>query len=139
MRIAGAVYLAFLGAGSLRRAMVPVAPAAGAVPVLEAGMSSAGAAADGWGSFREGLTVNLLNPAIATFYLVVVPTFVPAAAPRGYFAWLAAFHVSLAFVCHAAWAAALGRVSGWLTRPPARRVLEAATGVALLGLAVSIL
>jgi threonine/homoserine/homoserine lactone efflux protein len=90
-------------------------------------------------SFRQGLAVNLLNPAIATFYLVVVPTFLPVNAPRWSFAALAAIHVSMALVCHGAWALGLDRLRIWFGAPLARRVLEGATGVALIALAIRVL
>src|SRR5262245_21004943 len=37
------------------------------------------------GAFRDGLTLNLVNPAIISFYIAIVPTFIPAGAPRFYF------------------------------------------------------
>jgi threonine/homoserine/homoserine lactone efflux protein len=90
-------------------------------------------------SFRQGLTVNLLNPAISTFYLVVVPSFLPAGAPRWYYAILASMHIAIAFSCHAAWALAFDRLREFFQVPAARRVLELATGAALLGLAARVL
>jgi threonine/homoserine/homoserine lactone efflux protein len=83
--------------------------------------------------------VNLLNPPIVTFYLVVVPSFVPAGASGWYFVALAAIHVAMAFCCHSAWAVAFHRVRDLVTRPRSRRILEGATGLALLGLAVRVL
>ena len=90
-------------------------------------------------SFRQGLTVNILNPVIATFYLVVVPSFLPAGAPPWYFAALAAIHVSLAFMCHGVWVFAFDRVRHFFHRPAARRTLEAISGIALVGLALRVL
>jgi threonine/homoserine/homoserine lactone efflux protein len=134
MRIAGAAYLAWLGAASIWR-------------VARRCDSSFGVLANGAAvtpderraSFREGLTVNLLNPAISTFYLVVVPSFLPAGAPAGYYALLAAMHIVIAFTCHGVWAMAFDRLRGVFRMPAARRILEGATGLALLGLAARIL
>jgi threonine/homoserine/homoserine lactone efflux protein len=81
----------------------------------------------------------LLNPAITTFYLVVVPSFLPVPAPRWYYALLAAMHIAIAFTCHAAWAVAFDRLRGFFQAPAARRTLEVATGAALLGLAARVL
>jgi len=89
--------------------------------------------------FQQGLAVNLLNPAIASFYLVVVPTFLPLGATRWYFAGLAAIHVTMALCCHSLWALGLDRLQRVFRPPAARRLLEAATGLALLGLAVRVL
>jgi threonine/homoserine/homoserine lactone efflux protein len=83
--------------------------------------------------------VNLLNPAIATFYLVVVPSFIGTDAPQTRFAWLAIIHVTMALACHSAWAVALTTVRRIVDSPSTRRVLEAATGAALIGLALQVL
>ena len=91
------------------------------------------------GSLRQGLMVNILNPAIATFYLVVVPSFLAAGAPRWSFAALAATHILMALVCHSAWALGLDTLRRFFQPPLARRLLEAATGVALIGLAIRVL
>jgi threonine/homoserine/homoserine lactone efflux protein len=136
LRVAGAAYLAWLGVSSLYRVArfadggLPLV-SNGPAPSLEPGQRRA--------SFRQGFTVNILNPAIATFYLVVVPSFLPHAAPRWYFAFLAAMHVALALICHGFWAIALDQVRRLFSRPAARRLLEAATGVALIALAVRVL
>jgi threonine/homoserine/homoserine lactone efflux protein len=135
IRVGGAAYLAWLGVKSVYRV----------VTERDGGLQIAGRAADGRatpahaGSFRQGLTVNLLNPAIATFYLIVVPSFLPPSAPRWYFTLLAAWHVGLAFTCHGVWAVALDSLRRLFRPALARRLLEGATGVALLGLAVRVL
>jgi threonine/homoserine/homoserine lactone efflux protein len=90
-------------------------------------------------SFAQGWMVNLGNPAIATFYLVVVPSFLRPGAPKWHFAALAAAHVLMAFACHAAWAAGLHHVRRVLDAAPARRALEGATGTAMLILATRVL
>jgi threonine/homoserine/homoserine lactone efflux protein len=89
--------------------------------------------------FREGLALNLVNPAIISFYVAIVPTFIPAGAPWFYFALLAATHVGIALACHSMWATALHAVRRWFAAPGARRALTAATGVALLFLAARVL
>lgn len=135
LRIGGALYLAWLGARSVYRA---VRHADGGVRVFDAAGEPNGLKAHN-SRFRQGLTVNLLSPAIATFYLVVVPTFIPASAPRWYFAALAAVHIGMAFFCHAVWATALDKLRQFFRGPLPRRTLEGATGLALLGLAIRIL
>lgn len=134
LRLGGAVYLAWLGISSLWRLARPRDAAAGMLlrdSVEGARLHRA--------SFRQGLTVNLLNPVISTFYLVVVPTFVPLNAPSWYYAMLAAMHVAIAFTCHGVWAMAFDRLRDWLRRPAAHRALEGLTGAALLGLAARVL
>jgi threonine/homoserine/homoserine lactone efflux protein len=96
LRYGGALYLAWLAADSLRRAATSATPFAARVT----GASSTR------GAWRQGLTVNLLNPPIIVFYLAVVPTFVPAGGGLIAFATLAAIHLGLAFTCHTGWALA---------------------------------
>lgn len=134
VRVAGAVYLAWLGIQSLRRV---VHHADGGLRIDRASPLR-GTARSHNGSFRQGLAVNLLNPAIATFYLVVVPSFIPSDASRARFAALATMHVAMALACHCLWAFALDTLRHWFAAPIARRLLEAATGVALIVLAIRV-
>jgi threonine/homoserine/homoserine lactone efflux protein len=134
LRVLGAAYLAWLGVSSIWRV---ASRRESAFSVLAAG--AAVSAEERRASFRQGLTVNLLNPAISTFYLVVVPSFLPTGAPAWHYAVLAALHIAIAFTCHGAWAMAFDRLREWFRVPAARRALEAATGVALLGLAARVL
>ena len=134
IRVVGALYLAWLGARSLARAIVN-----GRSDLMVSGDSDAASrSVSHRPSFREGLAVNLLNPAIITFYLVAVPTFMPAGAARGYYLLLASSHVLMAFGVHAAWAAGFDRLRETFAPPTARRWLEGATGAALVALAVVI-
>ena len=88
----------------------------------------------------EGFLTNFLNPAIATFYLVVVPQFVPAGAPVARSVLLLmTVHVATALTWHLVWAAAGATLARTLTAGPARRALDAATAVALLVLAGRVL
>ena len=89
--------------------------------------------------FGDGLAINLLSPVIISFYLSVVPSFIPAGASRLYYSGLAATHVSLAMLCHAMWATLLDAMRRWFVQSWKRRLLQAATGTALLALAIRIL
>ncbi|MGH9200456.1 MAG: LysE family translocator, partial [Vicinamibacterales bacterium] len=143
VRVIGAAYLAWLGAQSLWSAFrfVDGGLSFGEGEVRRGdplGSPSSNRHADRRG-FRDGLAINLANPAIISFYIAIVPSFVPAAAPRFYFASLAAAHVSMALVCHSMWALALHAVGRWFASPAARRALTAATGLALVFLAARVL
>lgn len=135
LRVSGAIYLGWLGLTSIYRVATQ---ADGGLQMLGSD-ADRGASSLSGGSFRQGLAVNLLNPAIATFYLIVVPSFLPAGAPQWYFALLAAMHIALAFTCHGVWAVALDSLRRLFRPPLARRVLEGATGIALLALAARVL
>jgi threonine/homoserine/homoserine lactone efflux protein len=139
LRFCGAAYLGWLGAKSLYRMLRYADGGLRLVdPAERAGRAARGQTNRG-SSFRQGLAVNLLNPAIATFYLVVVPSFVPGGAPGWYFAGLAAVHIAMALACHGTWAIALAQVRRVFRSPGPRRALEGATGVALVVLALRIL
>jgi threonine/homoserine/homoserine lactone efflux protein len=134
LRVAGAAYLAWLGLKSLARAWPRPGPH---VPPLAPDLRAASRPHPR--SFVEGLTVNLLNPAIISFYLAVVPTFVPPVAPRFYFALLASTHVTLGFLCHAGWATAFHVLRQIFARPAVRVTFELGTAAAMLWLSARVL
>jgi threonine/homoserine/homoserine lactone efflux protein len=134
LAVAGALYFCWLGGANLLRAAgtlerLDLEPPA---PVEGTGLVSRQ-------SFRQGLGVNLLNPAIASFYLGIVPSFIPAGSSSWYFGALAASHVSMAFACHSAWALATARLRHVAERRSSRRWLEVLTGLTMLGLAARVL
>jgi threonine/homoserine/homoserine lactone efflux protein len=129
LRGAGVLYMLWLGTQSLRRAF--------SATRQEVGVTRHLASAGLWRSVSEGFATNALNPAIATFYLVLLPQFIPRGAPIITSALLlTAIHVTLAATWHVTWAAAGGTLSRVLAAPRARQLLEPATGLALIGLAM---
>jgi threonine/homoserine/homoserine lactone efflux protein len=135
IKIGGALFLAWLGVSSLWRAW---SRADGGITLSldpNAGPSRSHAAA----YFGDGLAINLLSPVIISYYLSVVPSFIPAGASRFYYAGLATTHVSLALACHLMWATGLDVMRRWFVQPLRRRLLQALTGLALLGLALRVL
>jgi len=131
LRVGGTGYLAWLGVRSLMRARAytePDAAARAAAPAPRLAHST-----------REGFVTNVLNPSLATFYLLVLPEFIPRDAPFAASAMtLTAVHVSLALTWHLTWAAAGGTLATTLGRTRPRRVLEAISGIALLALALKL-
>ena len=131
LRIGGTADLAWLGIRSLMRARSYTAP--GATTETSAPPPRLRR------SLREGFVTNVLNPSLATFYLVILPDFIPRGAPFAASALtLTAIHVSLAISWHSTWAAAGGTLSATLARPRPRRILETVSGIALLGLALKL-
>jgi threonine/homoserine/homoserine lactone efflux protein len=126
----GVIYLGWLGLQSMRRAFrgAEFSFIPGAAPAQSA-----------WRNLYEGFLTNVLNPAIATFYLVVLPQFVPRGAPivRSVLV-LTAVHIALAATWHVVWAAAGGTLARVLAAGRPRQILEGIAGVALLGLAIAI-
>jgi threonine/homoserine/homoserine lactone efflux protein len=131
LRIGGTAYLAWLGLRALQRARTyrqidPALRVAVPRPPLAR-------------SLREGFVTNVLNPSLATFYLLIIPEFIPRGAPFATSALtLTAIHVGLAVTWHLTWAAAGGALSDTLARTRPRRVLEAISGLALLALALKL-
>jgi threonine/homoserine/homoserine lactone efflux protein len=135
LRFGGTGYLAWLGLRSLwgawRRnpARLPGA-------LEPQGGSQAPAAAAG---FAQGLANNLVNPAIATFYLAVVPSFLTDETPfSARYVVYAVLHITMAFTYHSCWVWALHAMRTFWSRPGARRSLETLTGLALLALAAKV-
>ena len=130
LRGAGVAYLAWLGVESLRKA---AALRAGA-PVAEQVRAAQGV----WHNLYEGFVTNLLNPAVATFYLVLLPQFIPRDAPIVPSALtLTAVHIALAISWHVPGPRRAG-CSRALSRGRPRQVLEVITGMALIALAINI-
>jgi threonine/homoserine/homoserine lactone efflux protein len=131
LRFAGTLYLAWLGFSSLRLAWTYRERS---VRTTEGPSRRALSR-----SLREGFVTNALNPSLATFYLLIVPQFIPRDAPVVESAMiLTAFHVCLALTWHLTWAAAGGTLSETLSRTTPRRTLEAVSGAALIGLAIKL-
>jgi threonine/homoserine/homoserine lactone efflux protein len=132
LRVAGVIYMGWLGLQSLARALDDSRPHA---MKIAAGVEQRTL----WKSLTEGFATNALNPAIATFYLVLLPQFIPRGAPVIRSALLlTAIHVALAAAWHVTWAAAGGTLSRALSAPRPRSLLQAITGIALLALALKI-
>lgn len=135
IRIGGALFLAWLGVASLHRAFARLD---GGIR-LALDVTDQPARSHAGAYFGDGLAINLLSPVIVSFYLSVVPSFIPAGASRFYYSGLAATHVSMAILCHAMWATGLDAMRRWFVAPWKRRMLQAGTGVALIGLAIKVL
>lgn len=134
-RAGGALFLMALGGRSLYRAWSK--PDGGIR--LEIDHSNTATRGSHAGYFGDGLAIHLLSPVLISYYLSVVPSFVPANASRLYYPGLAATHVSVALFCHATWATALGAMRRWFVLPSRRRLLQAASGLSLIALAGRVL
>jgi threonine/homoserine/homoserine lactone efflux protein len=135
LRAGGTVYLAFLGFRSLWLAW-RMNPA-----VLPGGLENRGAQAarSVRSGFSQALVNNIFSPAIASFYLAVVPSFlVGQPIPGARYALFAVIHVSMAFAYHSTWVGAMHAMRAFWSRRGARRALETLTGLALLALAARV-
>ena len=124
LKIAGAIYLAWVGIQMLR--------SHGAVAAGDATRAASGVRA-----LRQGVLSDLGNPKIAVFFTSLLPqfvqgtgsAFVPLLLLGGVFAVLTLFWL-------ATYALAVGHASGWLRRPRVRLALDRFTGVVLIGFSV---
>jgi RhtB (resistance to homoserine/threonine) family protein len=124
LKIAGAVYLAWVGIQMVR--------SSGLVDAQAAGKGSSGARA-----LRQGLLSDLGNPKIAVFFTSLLPQFVrgdgPAFEPL---LFLGGVFVVLTLFWLAVYALAVGHASEWLRRQRVRRALDRFTGVVLIAFGV---
>jgi threonine/homoserine/homoserine lactone efflux protein len=136
LRFGGVCYLAWLGIQSVRRALNPRALTAAMVTIDDPRRRSTDTVVR---NLRDGFVTNALNPALATFYLVILPQFIPRGAPiiRGVLL-LTAIHITLAASWHVAWATAGGRLAQTLASGRPRQILELCAGLTLLALAIKL-
>lgn len=127
LTVAGGAYLCWLGLSSIVRGVRGHR--------IRPGDSSP----DAGSSFRAGLTVTLLNPSAVTFYLTVLPGFMPAGSGTSLFALLASIHITMAVACHTLWAYLFSRLGVFFESPSGLRRLDVAAGVALLAFGVWVL
>lgn len=124
VKIAGALYLAWLGIGMLRGAIRPSPQAA--EPKMRLGGSP----------FMQGFFSTVLNPKVAVFFLAALPQFVgtgPNAPWHGML--LIAIVYGLGFFWCAALAALASQAGRKVGQSSAMRWFEGALGAAFLGLA----
>ena len=126
-RVAGGLYLIWLGVQTLRSHGTAPATATEAAPLP---MHRA---------YLSGVLSNLLNPKIGVFFITFLPGFVPLGAPVG---TTAALLGALFVVETALWLLVLvwlvGNGTGWLSRPGVRRWLDRVTGVVLIGFGIRV-
>ena len=123
VKVAGALYLGYVGVQTLRHARRAIVA------------SAALRARTRRGAFVQGFLNNVLNPKVALFYLTFLPQFInPGDNVLLKSLLLAGIHVTLGLTWLTTYAYAIDRLGRFVQG--ARRWLERATGVALLGLGV---
>jgi threonine/homoserine/homoserine lactone efflux protein len=127
LKIAGCVYLVYLGARSLVDALRGTGASTARRPN--------GHGSSSWISLRQGLVSNLGNLKIAVFFTSFLPQFVPAQHPP----FVALLTLGLVFCAMTfAWltvySALVARAGDLLRRSSIRRALDGLTGAVLIGL-----
>ena len=144
VKIAGAIYLVYLGAQSLLSAW-----RAGREPVTAAEVApdAAGGATGKRGpnvpsmrtAYLQGLISTVLNPKPALLYLTFLPQFVDATRPvLPQIVFLAGIHIVMGVIWLTFYAHVIARAHRTLTRSDVKRWLEGATGVVLIGLGLRV-
>lgn len=132
LRVAGAIFLAYLGVRAIRsgwrlRGRDGVDP----LPTVEP--------PPGHRAFAEGLLVQLANPKAAVFLFAFYPQFVPADGPvLATTVALALVQVSFETVLYLGLAAIVASASAWFSRTSVRRRLDYASGAVLIALGLRV-
>src|SRR3989442_4245038 len=127
VRLAGAIYLGWLGIQSLRRAVRR------RHDLDSASGNLTSAPARGWRSLTEGLLTNLLNPKVAVFYLAFLPQFLdPGDWVFGKSMVLAAIHWVEGMLWLCLISLFVGRIRRLIRQPRVTRAIELTTGGVLI-------
>ncbi|TDP97689.1 LysE family translocator [Labedaea rhizosphaerae] len=128
LRIAGGVYLIYLGAMALRGSFRDHG-----TPSMPHEAVSRGDA------FRQGVLSNILNPKIALLFLTLLPQFIGESEPRlTTSAVLAATFLGVAVLWWRLFSLGVGALGSLLSRRRVRVVFERVTGVVLVALGIRV-
>lgn len=128
VKIAGALYLIWLGLGALRSAATPRADSVVPAELPRADLRR---------RYLQGLLSNALNPKIAVFYLAFLPQFLQPGDPIALkSAGLIGIHYALGLVWLGTLALAVGRFGHWLRRSRVQRALDGLVGAVMTGFGV---
>jgi threonine/homoserine/homoserine lactone efflux protein len=128
MKIAGALYLAWLGVQAIRAFLRNGGSAVLAQKIQDVSL---------WRVFLRGFLTNILNPKVIVFYLALLPQF--ASVSLGHVGLqvflLGCIHNAIGLSFLIAVGLAAGKASGWLARTSVGRWLDGIAGVFFLALA----
>ena len=140
VRVAGALYLAWLGARGIWRAATRDDRGRGGFPGTGQAPRPETRPVPGVTFVTRGLLTNLLNPPVILFYLTFLPQFVGPQDPvLARFALLGATHVAMSVVWQGSCGLAAAVAADRLARPIVRRTLEGLTGAVLVVLGLRLL
>lgn len=137
LRVAGALYMVWLGAMLIRSTFITKTSDDLAAPCA---VDSGPAAPESlWSGFRRGFLTNLLNPKIGVFYVAVLPQFIPADAPQAVSGVLLAMvHVFEGLIWFSVLILATQLLRTWLDRPVVQAWIDRITGGVLIGFGVKL-
>jgi len=119
LRLAGALYLVYLGVQAFRHRRD-----------LGAALSARTETKSTLRIVRDGFVVGLTNPKAVVFFIAVLPQFVDRSAGHVplQMLLLGGIFAGIAVVCDSAWALAAGTARTWLARSPRRLAMVGGTG-----------
>ncbi|NLQ18024.1 LysE family translocator [Marinomonas sp. M1K-6] len=130
-KLVGAAYLVYLGVQAVRSAMKPVG--------MTFKDAKSAKALTAWGSFRQGILSNVLNPKPIIFYMAFLPQFIdPSHSALAQSLFMASLHFIIAMLWQTFLALMVHKARVWLARPKVAQVLDGLTGVLLLGFGVKL-
>ena len=130
VKIAGALYLIWLGVHALRHRKSLADAMAAATPPRE-----------GWRAARDGAVVGLTNPKAYILFGAILPQFVNRAAGQvpEQMLLLALVSVAIGAVSDCSWGFAASAVRAWFARSPRRiEMVGRAGGLAMIGVGVTV-
>ena len=130
VKIAGALYLIWLGVHAIRHHKSLADAMAVAAPPRE-----------GWRAARDGAVVGLTNPKAYILFGAILPQFVNRAAGHvpGQMLVLALVSVAIGAVSDCSWGFAASAVRAWFARSPRRiEMVGGAGGLAMIGVGVTV-
>lgn len=135
VRVAGGVYLAWLGIQSLRSWLRLRREQSGGLARVEDTHRMKDVGTYRWSCFRQGLVTNLLNPKVVAFYLALFPQFTldPLPPVTAHLVLAGGFWV-LCLLWYILLVTFIGKLGTVLQRPTVVRRTEAVAGGALVGL-----
>lgn len=133
VRIAGALYLIYLGVLLIRNVLRKQPPQSGSQD------QSPPLATSGQRWFIRGTLTNLLNPKVGVFYISFLPQFIPAGSNVLLFSiLLAAIHAGLGVLWFAFITLSTRPAAGFLRRAAVTRTLDGITGGVLIAFGIRI-
>ena len=134
VKLAGAVYIVFLGVQTLRSAR-----RAGPDAARDAAAAASRPVPSMRTAYLQGLVSTVLNPKPALLFLTYLPQFVDETRPvLPQVAFLAAVHILIGLIWMTAYAHLVQRAHRTLNRRDVRRWIEGATGVVLIALGLRV-
>jgi threonine/homoserine/homoserine lactone efflux protein len=130
VKLAGALYLVWLGVQAFRHRRELAGAASGAVP-----------ARAGWLAARDGFMVGVTNPKAFILFGAILPQFVNRGAGHvpAQMLLLALVSVSIGVISDSTWGVAASGVRAWFARSPRRfELVGGAGGLAMIGVGVAV-